>query len=172
MNAQQKDFNVLLNHGHGNDHGNGNSVWRRPGQGPGHNHEHRHDSGWETGLAQRPSGRNGGGANPPGGQSGSNSQQERYVTSAGIESVRKKIDTDAKQFFADVKGYVDDTDVSFPGWGVLGSLIIGIRYGKIQDDVRGLMDNGHDTMDAWSTALDTIKKNWKKAEDSSTAVYQ
>jgi hypothetical protein len=166
VSAQQKDFNVLLNHGHGNDHGNENWVRRRPGQGPGHHHEHRHDSGWETGLAQRPSG------NPPGDQSGSGSQQERYVTSAGIESVRKKIDTDAKQFFADVKGYVDDTEVSFPGWGALGSLIIGIRYGKIQNDVRGLMDNGHDTMDAWSTALDTIKKNWKKAEDSSTAVYQ
>ncbi|GAB2816123.1 hypothetical protein GCM10027176_20960 [Actinoallomurus bryophytorum] len=100
------------------------------------------------------------------------SDQERYVTSEGIESVRKKIDTDLKQFFTDVKTYVDDTDLSFPGWGALGSLLIGFQYSHIQNDVRQKADDGHDTADAMATALGVVKTNWRNAEDANTVVYQ
>lgn len=147
MGDRRGDLDVLLNHGRGAYHG------------------HRH----EYGHGRQPTGKS---RNPAGGQAGGNAQQERYVTSAAIESVRKKIETDAKQFFEDVKGYVDDTDVPGPGWGALGTLVIGLRYAEIQNDIRRLMNDGRDTMDAWCGALDTMKKNWRKAEDASTAVYQ
>lgn len=99
-------------------------------------------------------------------------EQERYVTSEAIESVRKKIDTDLKQFFTDVKTYIDDTDISFPGWGALGALLIGFQYSHMQNDVRQKADDGHDTADAMATALGVVKTNWKNAEDASTVVYQ
>jgi hypothetical protein len=99
-------------------------------------------------------------------------EQERYVTSEAIESVRKKIDTDLKQFFTDVKTYIDDTDIPFPGWGALGTLFIGFQYSNMQNDVRQKADDGHDTADAMATALGVVKTNWKNAEDANTVVYQ
>jgi hypothetical protein len=98
--------------------------------------------------------------------------QERYVTSEAIESVRQKIDSDLKQFFVDVKTYIDDTDVPFPGWGALGALLIGFQYSNMQNDVRKKADDGYDTADAMATALGVVKTNWRRAEDASTVVYQ
>lgn len=146
MSEQRGNIFGLLNHG------------GRPG--PGH-HPPRHGGG-----ARRPVGA------PPHSPPARGSDQERYVTSAAIESVRKKVDTDLKKFFADLKGYVDDTDIPFPGWGVLGSLLIGFQYSRMQDDVRAKADNGHESAEAIATALGTVRDNWRKAEDASTVVYQ
>ncbi|REE96567.1 hypothetical protein [Thermomonospora umbrina] len=94
-------------------------------------------------------------------------QQEKYVTSAGIAGVQSKIKNDTKPFFAEVKGYVDDTDISFPGFGLIGMVFLSGAYSQTQDDMRGFMKDVDDVLTSWDGALERIKQVWRAAEDAS-----
>ncbi|GII60385.1 hypothetical protein Skr01_04700 [Sphaerisporangium krabiense] len=97
--------------------------------------------------------------------------QEKYVTSAAIESIIKEIDQDVVPAVREWRGLVDTTTVGFPGWGALGELIIGLRYRQVQDDVRGKLAEAVTVLETWTRQLDTARANWRAAEDASTAVY-
>lgn len=66
---------------------------------------------------------------------------------------------------------MDSTDVASPGFGALG-LLFANKYGGIQDDIRNCGSDAIKTVENWIDALETIKKNWRAAEDASTVVYQ
>jgi hypothetical protein len=97
--------------------------------------------------------------------------QERYVTSAAIESIIKEIDQDVIPAVREWRDLVDSTAVGFPGWGVVGEVMIGVRYRDVQDDVREKFTEALTVLSTWTRQLDTARRNWRTAEDQSTAVY-
>ena len=66
---------------------------------------------------------------------------------------------------------VDTTAVGFPGWGGVGEVMIGLRYRNIQDDVREKFTEALTVLETWDHQLDTARRNWRTAEEQSTAVY-
>ena len=97
--------------------------------------------------------------------------QERYVTSAAIESIIKEIDEHVTPAIKEWRALVDTTEVGFPGWGAIGEIVIGFRYRQVQGDVRQKFDEALGVLATWTHQLDTAKRNWHTAEDQSTAVY-
>ncbi len=168
--------NIWPSPGHdGAGDGDGSPAYR-DGHGHGHRHGHWRDGGRSAAPAgprttAPPAACAPAGSSPPA-SAAAHPEQERYVTSTAIENIRKKVDTDLKQFFVNIKKYVDDTDIPFPGWGALGSLLIGFQYTNMQNDLRRLADNGRDSTEVIATALGTVERNWKKAEDAGVARYQ
>jgi hypothetical protein len=97
--------------------------------------------------------------------------QDRYVTSAAIESIIKEINEDVIPAVKEWRDLVDTTVVGFPGWGAIGELLIGLRYRNMQDDVREKFDEAVSVLSVWNHQLDTARRNWRTAEEQSTAVY-
>ncbi|GAA3812114.1 hypothetical protein GCM10022226_35960 [Sphaerisporangium flaviroseum] len=97
--------------------------------------------------------------------------QERYVTSAAIASIIKEIDEDVIPAVQEWRALVDTTVVGFPGWGALGEVVIGLRYRHVQDDVREKFTDALTVLSTWTEQLDTARRNWRTAEEQSTAVY-
>jgi hypothetical protein len=97
--------------------------------------------------------------------------QEIHVTSSAIADIQRNLGETFIPALRELKGHVDSTSVPFPGFGSLGLLMIG-KYGGTQNDVRGMVDDAIDTVEKWIEALETIKKNWVKAELNSTVVYK
>ncbi|WP_248961034.1 hypothetical protein [Sphaerisporangium perillae] len=114
--------------------------------------------------------------------------QERYVTSEAIKSIIKEINEDVIPAIKEWRALVDSTDVpdlglpgglgnslpgwmSIPGWGVVGEVVIGVRYHRLQDDVRDKFTEAISVLETWTHQLDTAQRNWRTAEDQSTAVY-
>ncbi|GAA2441401.1 hypothetical protein GCM10010191_67010 [Actinomadura vinacea] len=93
--------------------------------------------------------------------------QDKYVTSEGIEKIRTTLQEEAKPFFQDVKKRVDDTDVSFPGFGLLGMIAMAPTYQGVQDEMRRFMQDATDVLEAWRGGLEDIKRVWRAAEDYS-----
>jgi hypothetical protein len=94
--------------------------------------------------------------------------QEKYVTSEGIEKIRVTLQEEGKPFFQNVKKMVDDTDVAWPGFGLLGMIAISPTYKGVQDEMRRFMQDATDVMEEWRNALEDIKRVWRAAEDYST----
>ncbi|MEV6982922.1 hypothetical protein AB0M95_16895 [Sphaerisporangium sp. NPDC051017] len=97
--------------------------------------------------------------------------QERYVTSAAIESIIKEINEDVIPAVKQWRALVDTTVVGFPGWGALGEALIGMRYRDVQNDVREKFGEAITVLETWNRQLDTARGNWRAAEDASTTVY-
>ncbi|MFC4584694.1 hypothetical protein [Sphaerisporangium corydalis] len=97
--------------------------------------------------------------------------QERYVTSAAIESIIKEIDEDVLPAVKEWRSLVDSTVVGFPGWGAIGEVLIGVRYRNVQDDVREKFSEAISVLETWTRDLDVARRNWRTAEEQSTAVY-
>ncbi|MFC5751497.1 hypothetical protein [Actinomadura rugatobispora] len=93
--------------------------------------------------------------------------QEKYVTSEGIESIRVTLQQEAIPFFQQVKKMVGETDVGFPGFGLLGMIAISPTYNNVQTEMERYMQDAVDVMEAWRTALEDIKRVWRAAEDYS-----
>ncbi|MDH2425082.1 hypothetical protein [Sphaerisporangium sp. TRM90804] len=97
--------------------------------------------------------------------------QARYVTSAAIQSIIDEIDADVIPAVKEWRALVDTTTVGFPGWGVLGELVIGLRYRDVQDDVREKFSEAVTVLEGWTVSLETARANWRAAEDASAVVY-
>ncbi|MFC4529511.1 hypothetical protein [Sphaerisporangium dianthi] len=97
--------------------------------------------------------------------------QERYVTSEAIQSIIDEITEDVIPAVKQWRAMVDSTDVGFPGWGLLGEVVIGRRYDHLQDDVRDKLTQAISVLETWTHQLDTARGNWRTAEERSTAVY-
>jgi hypothetical protein len=97
--------------------------------------------------------------------------QDIHVTSKAIADIQRNLREYVIPGLERLKSSVDSTHVPFPGFGTLGFLLIG-RYDDVRDDVKGYVDDAIDTLDAWIKALETIKNNWRDAEDASKVVYQ
>jgi hypothetical protein len=98
--------------------------------------------------------------------------QERYVVSSAIGELRTKIASQITPVIAKAHTDIDDTSVSFPGFGLLGQVVFGSAYNGLQSYSREVLTNALDTLHAWDTSLGQIEKNWRNAEDNSTVVYQ
>ncbi|MCW2939510.1 MAG: hypothetical protein JWN00_2495 [Actinomycetia bacterium] len=99
--------------------------------------------------------------------------QERYVTSNGIEKVRKKVTNEIKPVLEKAHTDIDTTGVSFPGFGLLGEAVFGWKYSELQGYAKQILAEGTDTLTQWDTALADIESKWKAAENNSTlVVYQ
>ncbi|MEV7011072.1 hypothetical protein [Streptosporangium sp. NPDC051022] len=97
--------------------------------------------------------------------------QDRYVTSTCIANIQRNLGEKVLPSLRRLKQDVGSTDVDFPGFGTLGAVLIG-KYGGVQDDVRGMVEDSIDTVEAWIAALETIKRNWRLAEENSAVVYK
>lgn len=97
--------------------------------------------------------------------------QDIHVTSKAIADIQRNLREYVIPGLKQFRSNVDSTHVAFPGFGSLGSLLMG-KYGGIQDDVRNYASDAIETVENWIEALETIKKNWRAAEDASTVVYQ
>jgi hypothetical protein len=97
--------------------------------------------------------------------------QDIHVTSKAIADIQRNLSEKVIPELEALKSIVDDTGVAAPGFGVLGLLLMG-KYGDIQNDVRTYVDDAIETVDTWINALETIKQNWRDAEDASTVQYQ
>ncbi|GGL14913.1 hypothetical protein Sme01_16210 [Sphaerisporangium melleum] len=97
--------------------------------------------------------------------------QERYVTSEAIGSIIHEINEDVLPAIKEWRSMIDSTDVGFPGWGALGEVVVGLRYTQIQDDVREKLTEAIAVLETWTHQLETARRNWRTAEDRSTAVY-
>jgi hypothetical protein len=101
------------------------------------------------------------------------------VTSSGIGKLRKEIDDTVTKPIEKLKTGMNETTLGasggfmgFAGWGVLGSVFFGLHYNSVQDDARAVLSQAVDTLHQWDPALATVQRNWRNAEDASTAVYQ
>ncbi|PZG20693.1 hypothetical protein [Nonomuraea aridisoli] len=97
--------------------------------------------------------------------------QDIHVTSKTIADIQRNLREYVIPGLERLKTSVDSTAVPFPGFGTLGVVLIG-KYDGIRDDVRAHATEAIDTIEKWIDALETIKKNWRAAEDASTVVYQ
>jgi len=93
--------------------------------------------------------------------------QERYVTSEGIEKIRVTLKDEAIPFFQRIRTMVGETDVAFPGFGLIGLIAISPAYRNVQEEMERYMQDAVDAMEAWRTALEGIKRVWRAAEDYS-----
>lgn len=102
--------------------------------------------------------------------------QERYVTSAGIDRLRKKVTDEIKPVLVKAHTDIQETDLGFPGFGLLGEMLFGWKYRELQHYARDVLGEAVDTLTKWDTALGQVKDNWRKAEDNSipgvTVLYQ
>ncbi|WP_271221888.1 hypothetical protein [Streptosporangium carneum] len=96
--------------------------------------------------------------------------QNKYVTSTCIANIQRNLNEQAIPQFKDLKTKVDATDVGFPGFGALG-LPFAAKYSSTQDDVKKLVDDAVAALAAWVDALETVKKNWRDAEEASKVKY-
>ncbi|MFJ2029249.1 hypothetical protein [Streptosporangium sp. NPDC087985] len=97
--------------------------------------------------------------------------QDRYVTSTCITNIQRNLNDKLLPSLKQLKKDVDSTSVSFPGFGTIGVLLIG-KYGSTQNDIRRMVDDAIATVEAWIESLETIKKNWREAEEKSIVVYR
>ncbi|WP_327589356.1 hypothetical protein OHA25_21920 [Nonomuraea sp. NBC_00507] len=97
--------------------------------------------------------------------------QDIHITSKTIADIQRNLREYVIPGLERLKSSVDSTDVPFPGFGTLGFVLIG-KYDGVRDDVKNYADDAIDTVVKWIDALETIKKNWRDAEDASTVVYQ
>ncbi|MEV1174308.1 hypothetical protein [Nonomuraea sp. NPDC049784] len=97
--------------------------------------------------------------------------QDIYVTSTTIASIQSNLNEYVIPALERLKGSVDSTGVPWPGFGSLGFILVG-KYDDVRHDVKGYADDAIETIHNWIDALETIKKNWRAAEDASTVVYQ
>ncbi|GGL56096.1 hypothetical protein [Planomonospora parontospora] len=97
--------------------------------------------------------------------------QDKYVTSSCISNIQRNLDDKVLPALRDLREDIDSTDVGFPGFGVLG-VVFGGKYSDVQEDVRKMTDDAVSTVEAWVIALETIKRNWRAAEESSAVVYR
>ena len=102
--------------------------------------------------------------------------QDRYVTSNGIEKLRKKVTDEIKPVLVKSKNDIKGTDVGFPGFGILGEMLFGWKYRELMHYAEDVLGEAVTTVTKWDGALTDIKTNWRKAEDNSTpgvtVVYQ
>jgi hypothetical protein len=97
--------------------------------------------------------------------------QDIHVTSKAIADIQENLRDYVIPGLGRLKSSVDTTNVAFPGFGTVGLLLMG-RYGDIQNDVRAYADDAVETIESWIEALETIRQNWRDAEDASTVEYQ
>lgn len=97
--------------------------------------------------------------------------QDIHVTSKTIADIQRNLRERVLPGLERLKGSVDSTHVAFPGFGTLGLVLVG-KYDGVRDDVKGYADDAIETVTKWIDALETIKTNWREAEDKSTVVYQ
>ncbi|MGV9772952.1 hypothetical protein [Streptosporangium sp. NPDC003464] len=97
--------------------------------------------------------------------------QDKYVTSSAIANIQRNLGERVIPGLHELKKDIDSTDVGFPGFGLLG-MLMGSKYAQTQDDIKQMVDDAVTTVDAWISALETIKKNWRDAEDANTVVYR
>ncbi|MCK2212588.1 hypothetical protein MF672_002050 [Actinomadura sp. ATCC 31491] len=97
--------------------------------------------------------------------------QDIHVTSKTIADIQRNLREYVIPGLERLKGTVDSTHVPFPGFGTLGLVLVG-KYDSVRDDVKGHVDEAIETIGKWIEALETIKKNWRDAEDASKVVYQ
>ncbi|MFG1704808.1 hypothetical protein ACFLIM_16605 [Nonomuraea sp. M3C6] len=97
--------------------------------------------------------------------------QDIHVTSQTIADIQRNLHEKVIPSLERLKTSVDSTDVPFPGFGSLGFVLIG-KYDGVRDDVKGYTQDAIDAVSKWIDDLETVKKNWRAAEDASTVVYQ
>jgi hypothetical protein len=97
--------------------------------------------------------------------------QDIHVTSKTIADIQRNLREYVLPGLERLKTSVDSTHVPFPGFGTLGFVMAG-KYDSVRDDITGHVDEAIETVGKWIEALETIKKNWRAAEDASTVVYQ
>jgi hypothetical protein len=66
---------------------------------------------------------------------------------------------------------VDQTDVGFPAFGVIG-MPFHTAYGHAQEGVRTALDEVTKSIKDYITELDAAKKAWIAAEDANTVVVE
>ncbi|MFD0887460.1 hypothetical protein ACFQ08_23190 [Streptosporangium algeriense] len=96
--------------------------------------------------------------------------QNIYVTSTCIANIQRNLNERVAPAFEDLKTKVGETDVGFPGFGILG-LAFGSAYESTQRDVKQSVADATAAVNAWIGALETIKQNWKDAEEASKVTY-
>ncbi|GAA0846664.1 hypothetical protein ACFQVD_40055 [Streptosporangium amethystogenes subsp. fukuiense] len=97
--------------------------------------------------------------------------QDKYVTSSSIGNIQRNLGEKVIPGLRELKSDIDSTDVGFPGFGLIGALT-GSKYSQTQDDIKNMVEDAITSVEAWIAALETIKKNWRAAEDASTVVYR
>ncbi|MBG0815335.1 hypothetical protein [Planomonospora sp. ID82291] len=97
--------------------------------------------------------------------------QDKYVTSTCISNIQRNLDDKVLPALRDLRKDIDSTGVGLPGFGLLG-MVFGGKYDGVQEDVRKMTDEAVSTVEAWVAALETIKRNWRAAEENSTVVYR
>lgn len=79
--------------------------------------------------------------------------------------------TEVKPTILKAKADIDQTNLSFPYFGVIG---IGIQAGhdEIQTYARNYLQSAADCIDRLSTSLSGIAATWRNAEDKSQVKHQ
>jgi hypothetical protein len=94
-----------------------------------------------------------------------------HVTSNTITTIQSNLREYLIPGLRDLQSSVDATDIAWPGFGTLG-LVFGGKYESMRSDVKQYVEDAITTVENWIDALETIKKNWRDAEDASTVRYQ
>ncbi|MGP3960170.1 hypothetical protein ACTWPT_29600 [Nonomuraea sp. 3N208] len=97
--------------------------------------------------------------------------QDIHVTSKAIADIQRNLNEYVIPGLERLKSSVDSTHVPFPGFGTLGFVLIG-KYDLVRDDVKAYADDSIETVRNWIMALETIRTNWRAAEDASEVGYQ
>ncbi|MER7207263.1 hypothetical protein [Streptosporangium sp. NPDC000239] len=96
--------------------------------------------------------------------------QNIHVTSTCIANIQRNLNERVVPAFEDLKTKIDETNVDSPGFGLLG-LAFGGAYESTQRDVKKSVEDATAAINAWVGALETIKQNWRDAEDASKVTY-
>lgn len=94
-----------------------------------------------------------------------------HVTSKAIASIQSNLREYLIPGLREFQSSADSTEISWPGFGTLG-LIFGGKYDSTRDDVKQYAEDAITTVENWIDSLETIKQNWRAAEDASTVRYQ
>jgi hypothetical protein len=97
--------------------------------------------------------------------------QDRHITSSAISTLRQDLVQNAKPSAETAKRKVDDTDLDFPYFGVLG-IVLSPAYSGLQDYARQYCQAAADEMEEWEGKLKTVQENWRAAEEANQVQYR
>ncbi|MFI6596336.1 hypothetical protein ACIBHX_08810 [Nonomuraea sp. NPDC050536] len=98
--------------------------------------------------------------------------QDIHVTSNGIAHLSVRVGEELRPIFTGLSTAVPATDVTGPGFGLMGQLKLAAAYTDAQLMAKHFLDGAADVVRSWEDLLRTASQNWAAAEQANMVDYQ
>lgn len=96
--------------------------------------------------------------------------QDKHVTSDGIDHLADRVDRVVRPLFTSLRDAITETNISAPGFGLVGDLVLAEAYKNCQAQAWDFLDGIDKTVLGWTSDLRVCSHNWRLAEDANMTV--